>query len=451
MSDHPTKTQRWLDLIALLLGRILPLTVEEIMERVPAYAHGWGSEEEKARASARRMFERDKDELRAAGIPIETVRYRINHGAEELEGYRIPRGDFYLPYLRLLSESAGSPRTSLPREPYAGVPRVELTHSEADLALDALHRVADVPAFPFADDARSALRKLSFDVDPDRFQSDSVLWVERPGTREVLERLRVLSDALLGRKRVRFAYHGIYRGETTERDVAPYGVFFQQDWYLVGHDATRDSLRVFRVGRMENLQPNRKSPKQPDFKIPTDFQLRDHLDRSAWELGDDDPMEAEVLFRFPLSVWAARNEEGELVSNATDGSAIRRFRVSQPNPFLRWILSLGGEAEILSPSELRAGLEDMAHQVAALSGLARAPRTGARPGCRGARTAGDAGAGAGSGGAGPEPRPDSPSHERPGCRRLISAAGAGVAVVVRGGAYDRDVPGLTSIRSMFPC
>ena len=34
----PTKSQRWLDLLALLLGRTIPLTVEEIMDRVPAYA-----------------------------------------------------------------------------------------------------------------------------------------------------------------------------------------------------------------------------------------------------------------------------------------------------------------------------------------------------------------------------------------------------------------------------
>jgi len=34
--------------------------------------------------------------------PLETVTYTINYGAEEAQGYRISKSDFYLPYLRLL-------------------------------------------------------------------------------------------------------------------------------------------------------------------------------------------------------------------------------------------------------------------------------------------------------------------------------------------------------------
>ena len=344
-ADRISKTQRWLDLIALLLGRKLPIPVEEIMMRVPAYAQGWEKGGERARASARRSFERDKDELRAAGIPIETLAYSFD--GEELEGYRITRSDFYLPYLRILSEPGdlALPQGALP----PGVPRLDLAPAEAELAMQALHRVAGLPAFPFADDARSALRKLAFDVDPDRFPEDPVVWVERPGTREVLERLRVLSDALLARKRVSFLYHGIARGEVTERTVAPFGLFFQRDWYLVGHAVVRDDIRVFRVARMETVRPNTASPKQPDFVVPADFQLRNYLDRSAWELGEPgEAVDVTVRFHSPLP--------------ACD----QQYRVSRRDPFLRWLLSCAGEAEILEPVALRDELRGMAREVAAL-------------------------------------------------------------------------------------
>lgn len=373
MAERITKTQRWLDLIALLLGRRIPLSVEEVMERVPAYAGKWRTGDATAVASARRMFERDKDELRAAGIPLETVRYGIGRG-EDLEGYRISRNDFYLPYLRLVSEAParGGAR------PYPALGALDLAPAEAALAVDALRRVADLPSFPFAVEARSALRKLAFDIDPERFPGESVLWVERPGSREVLERLRILSDALLARKRVAFTYHGIRRGRATERDVAPYGLFFQRDWYLVGRDATRDAIRVFRVARMEGVRANARAPKQPDYAIPAGFVLRDYLDRSAWELGDDgEAIAAEVRFEFPLSIRAARNGEGEPVREEAGGAAVRRFRVAQANPFLRWILGLGGEAEILSPPELREQYEAMLREVAALYG------DGEREGARG--------------------------------------------------------------------
>lgn len=367
MAERITKTQRWLDLIALLLGRQIPLTVEEIMERVPAYAGAYSTDDTAAQASARRMFERDKDELRKLGIPIETVRYAINFGLEELEGYRITRPDFYLPYLHLITGDRGAAGTPA-RRPYQCLPGVDLEPAEARLALDALRRVEGLPAFPFAEEARSALRKLTFDLGDEEIPGTPVLWVERPGAREVLERLRVLSDALLAHKRVRFRYHGIHRGQSTERQVAPYGLFFERDWYLVGHDVDRDAIRVFRVSRMEEIEPNTRSPKARDFEIPADFDLRAYVDRSAWELGEEEPVVAEVLFRFPASLRAARNGEGELVEERSDGSAVRRFRVVQVNPFLRWVLSQVGDLEILEPPALRDAYLGMASEVAALYG-----------------------------------------------------------------------------------
>ena len=68
MPEPISKTQRWLDLIAYLIGRHFPVPVEELMERLPAYARDWRGGDEKARDSVRRKFERDKDELREDGV-----------------------------------------------------------------------------------------------------------------------------------------------------------------------------------------------------------------------------------------------------------------------------------------------------------------------------------------------------------------------------------------------
>src|SRR5688500_4624362 len=75
-----TRLQRWLDLIVYLVGHRLPVTVEELMERLPAYAEKWRKGNATDQATARRTFERDKDELRHLGIPIQTVPYSINFG-----------------------------------------------------------------------------------------------------------------------------------------------------------------------------------------------------------------------------------------------------------------------------------------------------------------------------------------------------------------------------------
>jgi proteasome accessory factor B len=367
MPERITKLQRWLDLIAYLVSRRTPATFEEIAGHVRSFKD-WDSDVPQTREAIRRMFERDKDELRAMGIPIKTVSYSMNFGAQpDIEGYVIDNRDFYLPYLRLVQNA--SPRRSTDRH---SVATVELSATDASAMLEGLRRVAAVPSSPFAKEARSAFRKLAFDLDPDAFSPDSpVLFMEPPGTEDLVEALRELSEALLARKRVKFRYHGIYRGEETRRDVEPYGLLFQEGhWYLIARDTGRDAVRVFRAGRMDDVRANRASPHTPDYEIPSDFALDTWVGRAAWELGDaDEPaIEVDVRFRFPLSLWAERNQRGTLLETQADGASVRRFRVLQVSAFLRWLLGLGGEAEIQHPPEVRTQLLEMASRVADMHG-----------------------------------------------------------------------------------
>ena len=356
----PEKLQRWLDLIAYLVSRRMPVSVEQLMEGIPSYAEKWNTGSDTDRDTARRMFERDKDELRQAGIPLKSITFNINFGTEQAVGYRIDRKDFYLPYLSIVQREAGAPARSPSGE-------FGLSADEADLALESLRRVAQIPGFPLRTEARSAFRKLAFDLDPDAFADDTpVLFAEAPGAAEAMVVLQDLSKALLDRKRLTFTYHGIRRGEATEREVSPYGLLFQRgNWYLVGHDATRDGVRVFRVGRMEDVARNTRSPNTADFEVPASFRLDEYAHREAWELGEPEeaPVEARVRFRFPQSLWAERNGYGTRLETGEDGSSVRAFEVRQPDAFVRWVLSQDGEAEIVAPAELAARAREMLQRV----------------------------------------------------------------------------------------
>ena len=407
MPDSITKTQRWLDLLAYLVGRRLPVSVDELMQYVPAYAEKWHDGDETARASVRRMFERDKDELRALGIPIETVSYEIRGAmSEETSGYRLARRDFYLPYLKVVQGEVpetkvdpvveeeyrrrGTPRDRAKGDP-ARIREVAIAANDAEDAIQALRDVSELPAFPYAREARSALRKLGFDLHafaatgrasgasddapgtpaaptaalaPSYFPADA-------STAAVADRLRTLADALFARKKVAFTYHGIGRGEATAREVRPYGLLFQHSrWYLAAFDPMRDDMRVFRVDRMDDVRRNTKTPNTPDYDIPADFRLAEVAQKEPWQLGEstDGPIKAHVRFEFPRSLWADRNGHGEKIEEHGDGSSIRTFDVTQPDPFLRWILSMAGEAMIVSPPDMADDLRTMARQVAAAHG-----------------------------------------------------------------------------------
>lgn len=413
MSDSISKTQRWLDLLAFLVSRRLPVTVDELMQHVPAYAEKWRNGDDTARASVRRMFERDKDELRGLGIPIETVPVEDRSMlSDETSGYRLARRDFYLPHLKVVQGDVpvekpldpaveeeyrrrGSARDRARKGDPARIREVPIAAADAEDAIQALRDVSELPAFPYAREARSALRKLGFDlyavagaapgadraqraragapvqangpaVAPSYFPADAT-------TAAVADRLRTLADALFARKKVSFTYSGIRRDESTQREVYPHGLLFQTSrWYLVAFDPMRDDMRVFRVDRMEELRRNLKSPNTPDYAIPADFRLADYTQREPWRLaaGDaaDAPIRAEVRFEFPRSLWAERNGHGEKVAEHEDGSSVRAFDVTQPDPFLRWILSMAGEAMIVSPPEMADDLRAMARRVAETHG-----------------------------------------------------------------------------------
>ena len=89
------RTERLLSIVVLLLSSRRYLTAEEIRAAV----RGYPDEHE----AFKRMFERDKEELRELGIPLETG---VNNALDEEPGYRIKKQDYELPEIRLEADEA---------------------------------------------------------------------------------------------------------------------------------------------------------------------------------------------------------------------------------------------------------------------------------------------------------------------------------------------------------
>ena len=89
------RTERLLSIVVLLLSSRRYLTAEQIRAAVSGYPED--------QESFKRMFERDKEELRDLGIPLETG--RATHSDDDL-GYRISRQDYELPEIHLEPDEA---------------------------------------------------------------------------------------------------------------------------------------------------------------------------------------------------------------------------------------------------------------------------------------------------------------------------------------------------------
>ena len=242
------RTERLLNLLLCLMAAGRPVSRAEIRAGVAGYG------DSPSREAFERMFERDKEELRGMGVPVETV---VSTGGE-VEGYRIRREDYDLPAITLTP--------------------AEL--SVLGLAAEVWQRAALGPS------AASALRKLETGAPGDAAAmtpGDPVGVASRVAASDAA--LLPLWEAVRRRRAVRFDYRKPGEVQPSTRHLEPWGVVSRRGrWYAVGRDRDRDDVRVFRLSRITGAV----LPDGADagYELPTDIDLNTLIGRSA---GDDAP------------------------------------------------------------------------------------------------------------------------------------------------------------------
>jgi proteasome accessory factor B len=87
--------ERLFSLVLALLATETGLTKNEILSTVQGYRQRYSSSGDNA--NLERQFERDKDDIRELGVPLETIESPGQAGNNQNLRYRIPRGDYELP------------------------------------------------------------------------------------------------------------------------------------------------------------------------------------------------------------------------------------------------------------------------------------------------------------------------------------------------------------------
>jgi proteasome accessory factor B len=351
LTKSEQKLQRWVDLLAALLTRHRHAPFEELAKDVPGYDVANGKHD-----SVLRTFERDKDELRRFGVPIETVK-----DSDETLGYRLDRKAFYLPYLVVSGRErdAQSPR-KVPHDGYRSLQTLAFEPDELDAIIAAAARVRALGDPILAAEADAGIRKLALDL-PLGAVLDDVLdapglaqpLLLQPRARPDAAAFERLSDALARRKLVTFDYFSMERGEQSRRSVEPYGLFFvSSHWYLAARDVGHSALRNFRLSRVSGVEVNSKKPQTADYEVPADFSLREHArSREPWEIGGGDATNVVVEFVAMTGATKAALNLGRAVQG---GDNRREFEVRRLDAFARWLLSFGGDARPVQPPELCA-------------------------------------------------------------------------------------------------
>lgn len=282
------KQERQINLVLVLLHTPSPLPLSRLRADVPGYDGGADA--------VRQKFERDKRELRTAGIEIRSVPI----DGDDQVGYRIDPSSFWLPDLGLDDDEARALGVAAATLGFGG---------------DGVSRVLlDVPpAMP-------------------------------AGTLASLPALSYLYRAIAGRCAVTFVHKG------RERRVAPGTLTRHGDrWYLGAIDLAIDEPRHFRVDRITGI---------PKVEAPGSATLGD--DRVAelragrpWDTGRGGrPVTVRVDAAIARSVLAEL-ADGADVEQREDGSVVVTMGWGLPGLARGWVLSMLHHAEVLAPSRVR--------------------------------------------------------------------------------------------------
>ena len=313
------KTERILNLTICLLvsGRYLPKS--QIREAVEGY-------HDLSDAAFERTFERDKDELRALGVPIEVGSFDAFFDDEP--GYRIKASEFELPPVELDADEAA----------VVGVAARVWQHASV------------------AESTQSALAKLrAAGVEPDTSQLAAL----EPSVQAREEAFEPLWTAVLDRVRVSFTYRG-----SEKRTLEPWGMTASKGrWYVIGYDTDRQATRMFKLTRITD-KPRRIS-KVGAYQVPEDLDLRS-LARS---LDPGEPNRTALI--------AIRTGKGPTLRRrgrpAADTPADVRLPVgfevltvgyADLRTMAEEVVRYGADAVVLDPPELRRRVLDMLGRVA---------------------------------------------------------------------------------------
>jgi len=292
-----SKLERLLKLLAVLLDTTVPLSAENLRYRIGGYSE--------VDVSFRRAFERDKDDLRALGVTIRVE--PVFETDPPIDGYRVDRDDY-----------AG-------RDP--GLDADELA---------ALHLAAALVRFDSTGD--DAFWKLGGGAAE---EASPEPLVNVPTSAETT----LLYTAVVERRLASFSYRG------HDRQLEPARLTF--NWYVAGHDLTREAERVFRLDRIDGTIElgDAESFEATSARGP-------ELTRT-WELGDAGPITARVAIDSKEAIWAQVHlTPAEIITTRPDGSVVVELQVRNIEAFRDWLLGFLENAEVLEPPELRSNVAE---------------------------------------------------------------------------------------------
>ncbi len=319
MSHDADKLIRQLSLVAFLMAERRLLTARDVKSNVEGYS------EMSDEAFARRFYS-DRAELTALGVPLQSQRDEFT--GEEL--YTLRSENYFLD-------------------------RLELDDDELAALQTALYYLEG--KFAYAEPLRLALQNLALGrsgfAGPPTETAERVRVSAPDYSPELASRLSKLEAAISKQRTVRFGYWSPKRPRSAERVVNPYALRLDDgNWYVIGHDLGRDTVRTFKVSRIRG-DIRFATRRERDFRVPPDFDVEQHRIPRPWQIGETAGT-ARIAVTGDTAWWVART----LADAGSVEDEVFETDYAQVDLLASWVLRQNGRAAPLEPDELRDAVAD---------------------------------------------------------------------------------------------
>ena len=317
------KTDRLLSIIIYLLNRDL-VTARELADKFEVSV---------------RTIQRDMESIELAGIPVMTIQ-GPSGGYGIMDNFKIDRQLVSTEDLFFIITALHGVETSLPAGSIAGT--IEKMKSLLPWV---------EPAPEAAETARGSYEQ--------RHEKLSMDFSAFGGSDRQREIFRELKKAVESEVMVRFSYQS-GKMERTERIVEPMTLAFKwRSWYLFGYCTLRQDYRLFRLGRIREVELLGRKFRRREKSFEEFFQESNPRQDGEW---------IDITLRFEPYIRPVVEEfyEQEKTEEGPDGSLIVHMRMPEDGWVYGMILSYGKFVEVISPERLRRVIKSAARDIAEL-------------------------------------------------------------------------------------
>lgn len=167
------------------------------------------------------------------------------------------------------------------------------------------------------------------------------------------DHLTTILEAMKESRVVNIIYRAFSFSRSYEIPVEPYCVkLFENRWYMLGHNLSKDTIRLYGLDRIESVEVT-----EQEYKLPKDFSAADYFANYFGIVTDDRVKPEGIIIRAnkdhtPYLKSLPLHHSQRLIEDNGEYADFELY-LAPTYDFIMKLLHVGGMVEVISPSSLR--------------------------------------------------------------------------------------------------